>query len=95
MKSWFNTFSAPYKIASDNCPAFRDAFATQMKKMGVTHIPVSAYSPQSNSQAERAVKSLKWVLTRNPNLSPLQIDELIFSINAREQPDGVGSPHSL
>ena len=94
LKSWFNTFSAPYRISSDNGPAFRDSFASQMKKLGVTHIPVSAYSPQSNAQAERAVKSLKWVLNRNPNLSTLQIDELVFAINSREQPDGVGSPHS-
>ena len=93
LKEWFATFGAAYRVFSDNGPCYRDSFADAMKKLGVMHCPVSAYSPQSNAQAERAVKSLKDVLKRNPNMSDLQVKEMVFSINSRKQPEGVGSPH--
>ena len=63
-----------------------------MKKIGINHVPSSAYHPQSNSMAEREVRSLMDLLakTRGP-LTDLQLDELVFCINGHVQPGERGS----
>ena len=50
----------------------------------------SAYHPASNRCAERGIKTVKEQLKKHGIVSPLQLAEIIFSINTREQPGGVG-----
>ena len=59
VKNWANRFGFPYKIISDSGGGFRSTFIEQLRLLGVKHTHSSAYHPQSNSLAERAVQSLK------------------------------------
>ena len=50
------------------------------------------YNSQSNGLVERGVCSLKHILNRSVRLTELQLHEILFMINAREQP-GKGAHH--
>ena len=56
--------------------------------MGINLNHSSAYSPQSNSHAERFVRSCKEILQKNKHLSQLQLDEVMLCINSQVQPEG-------
>ena len=56
----FATFGLPEVVVSDNGPAFvSDEFANFLGRNGVAHHRVSPYHPESNGQAERAVRVVK------------------------------------
>ena len=59
VKNWATLFGYPYRIISDSGGAFRKTFKEKLKLLGVKHRHSSAYHPQSNSLAERAVGSVK------------------------------------
>ena len=63
-----------------------------MAKFGVKVIHSSSYNPQSNGLVERGVRSLKHLLKRSGPLNQLQLQELLYCVNAREQAQGAGSP---
>ena len=67
-------------------------FSEKCLKLGIRVDHSSAYHPSSLSAAERSVQSLKHLLKRSAHMSQLQINECIFAINSRVQPDGCGSP---
>ena len=66
VKNWSTLFGYPYRIISDSGGAFRKTFKEKLKLLGVKHRHSSAYHPQSNSLAERAVGSVKNSLKKSP-----------------------------
>ena len=54
----------------------------------------SAYNPSLNALVERSVRTLKDLLKKVGPLSQLQLREMIFCSNSREQEEGQGSPIS-
>ena len=60
--------------------------------MGIKVTHTSAYSPQSNSHAERFVRTLKNILKKcGSNISQLELDEYILACNAQVQRVGQAS----
>ena len=56
----FARFGIPIQLVSDNGPQLTSQeFEDFMKKLGIKHIRVAPYRPQSNGLAERMVKTLK------------------------------------
>ena len=56
--------------------------------MGIKVNRSSAYSPQSNSHAERLVRSCKNILQKHQKLSELQLDEMMLAVNPQVQTEG-------
>ena len=78
----------PYIAKSDTGPAFKESWANELKKRGVHVSHSSCYNPQSMGLVERSVRTLKEILNKEGNnLSQLQIAEMVFAINSREQQD--------
>ena len=65
VKHWASRNGLPYKIISDTGRGFRDNFIKQLQEMGVNQHPSSAYHSESNSLAERAIRSLRVVLKKD------------------------------
>ena len=57
-------FGFPQVVLSDNGPQFRSDFGRFCAEIGAHHITSSPYFPQSNSQAESAVKNAKYLLIK-------------------------------
>ena len=92
VKNWGNKFGYPYKIISDSGGGFRKTFIEQLRLLGVKHTHSSAYHPQSNSLAERAVQSLKSSLKKSPErVTKLYLDEIVFGINSTTSQEATGS----
>ncbi len=65
MKSIFATHGIPDVLMSDNGPQYSShEFAAFTKEYGFTHVTSSPRFPQSNGQAERAVRTLKGILAK-------------------------------
>ena len=79
------------ELRTDSGPAFRTSFGEGLKAMGINLNHSSAYSPQSNSHAERFVRSCKEILQKSNQLSQLQLDEYMLCINSQIQPEGQAS----
>ena len=92
LRQWGANWGLPYYVKSDFGPGFRQTFENDLSNMGVKVEHSSGYNPQSNGMVERAVRSLKELLKKSGPLSQLQIHELVYCINAREQAAGAGSP---
>ena len=75
----------------DSGPAFRERFCEELWKLGVKVRHSSAYSPQSNSHAERFVRTVKSILKKCGRVSQLELDEYIIACNAQVQPDNQAS----
>ena len=89
VKHWASRNGLPYKIISDTGGGFRDNFFKQLQEMGVSQHPSSAYHSESNSLAERAVRSLKDVLKKSSGrITDLHISEIVFAINAHVSAEG-------
>ena len=92
VKHWSTLFSFPYRIISDSGGVFRKTFKKKLRLLGVKHKHSSAYHPQSNSLAERAVGSLKNSLKKSPEkVSKLFLREIIFGINSTVSQEMTGS----
>ena len=79
-------------MISDSGGAFRKSFIEKLKKLNVKHKHSSAYHPQSNSLAERAVGSLKNSLKKSPErMSKLFLKEIVFEINSTVSQEMTGS----
>merc|ERR1712215_231886 len=66
IKNWGLLFGNPMRLISDEGGAFRNDFIRKLKHLNIRHKYSSAYHPQSNSLAERAVGSLKNTLKKSP-----------------------------
>ena len=83
MRVWIAQFGRPISLRVDSGPGFRDRFGEELKKLGVMVQHSSAYSPQSNSHAERFVRTVKGILKKCGHLSQLELDEYILAANAQ------------
>ena len=88
VRQWTALYGRCLEIRTDSGPAFRSGFAEGLKGMGIKLNHSSAYSPQSNSHAERFVRSCKNILQKNQRLNQLQLDEFMLSVNSQVQPEG-------
>ena len=82
LRSLFSVFGVPEELSSDGGPEFTSSVTKEfLTKWNVRHRISSAYHPQSNGQAEVAVKSAKRLLRSNtgPNGS-LNSDELVTAL---------------
>ena len=76
----------PYSAKSDSGPAFRQTWEEELAKKGVRVIHSSCYNPASMGLVERSVRTLKEILSKHGNnLSQLQLAEMVFAVNSREQ----------
>ena len=92
VKNWSTLFGFPYRVISDSGGAFRKTFIEKLKLLRVKHKHSSAYHPQSNSLAERAVGSLKNSLKKSPEkMSKLFLREIVFEINSTVSQEMTGS----
>ena len=91
VREWSSVFGRPYRIKCDSGPGFRETFQQEMKALGICVKHSSGYNPSSNGLVERSVRSLKEVLNKCGNVNALQLKELMFCVNAREQEGGKGS----
>ena len=82
IRQWVALYGRCLEVRTDSGPAFRSAFQEGLKTMGINLNHSSAYSPQSNSHAERFVRSCKDIMQKNEHLSQLQLDELMLCINS-------------
>jgi hypothetical protein len=65
----------PKTIISDGGKEFQFGFNTLMKDLGVEHLQTAAYNPQSNGQAEAAVKTILHGLQKTVGENPHSWDE--------------------
>ena len=69
MEKLFCQFGVPNSIVSDNGPQFcSENFIQLMKKWDVIHQTSSPRYPQSNGEAERAVRTVKELMKKNSNM---------------------------
>nr|XP_040579895.1 uncharacterized protein K02A2.6-like [Lepeophtheirus salmonis] len=77
---WFTRFGFPKSVHSDNGPQFANPqFESKLLEWVTSFSRSPPYHPQSNSQVERAVRIVKDLCWKTPNLS---LDELLFSYRA-------------
>ena len=79
-------------VISDRSPAFSNMFLEFLHSHHISHIYSSAYHAQSNSPAERGVRSIKDVLNKIPSFTDKTVRTVIFNVNQHVAPDGSGSP---
>ena len=92
IQNWSLLFGYPLLVISDSGGGFRKTFKEKFKNLNVRHKHSSAYHPQSNSLAERAVGSLKHSLKKSPkHISKLNLKEIIFKINSTVRQEMTGS----
>ena len=91
IREWASVFGVPYRAKCDNGPSYREEFAQECKSLGITVIHSSCYNSESQGLIERKVGVLKDILKKSGALSQLQLDELVFEINSREEPGNKGS----
>ena len=88
LRTWAAQFGLPYTAKSDSGPSFRLTWKEELGKLRERVIHSSAYNPSSMGLVERSVRTLKEILAKHGNnLSQLQLSELVFAINSRNQMD--------
>ena len=88
VRGWTALYGRPLEIRVDSGPAFRSSFTEGLAGMGIRVNHSSAYNPQSNSHAERLVRSCTNILQKHQKLSQLQIDEMMLALNSQVQNEG-------
>ena len=69
LEGLFCLLGVPNSIVSDNGPPFSsEAFRRFCEKMDIVHVTSSPRYPQSNGEAERAVQTVKGLMSKNVNL---------------------------
>ena len=92
VREWSSLWGKPFEIFSDSGPGFRQTFEEEALKLGISVKHSSGYNSSSQSQVERSIGQLKSLLKKCGNLNQLQIHEMTYTINCREQNNGMGSP---
>ena len=92
VREWSSFWCRPFQLVADGGPGFRTTFEEEAAKLGIQVKHSSGYNSSSQSSVERAVGQLKTILKKCGNLNQLQMHEMIYTINCREQNCGMGSP---
>ena len=74
-------YGIPREVRSDGGPAYGKEFTQFCRKNGVNHCLSSAYNPQSNGSAEKAVGQIKLLLEKigkKTLMNQDQLDMLVF-----------------
>ena len=88
IRQWVSLYGRCLEVRTDSGPGFRETFREGLKKMGINLNHSSCYSPQSNSHAERFVRSCNDMMQKNKHLTHLELDEYMLCINSQIQPEG-------
>ena len=92
IREWSSFWGRPFEILADSGQGFRNTFKEEASKLDITVRYSSGYNSSSQFNVERCVGQLKTMLKKCGPLSQLQIHELVYCINCREQGSGMGSP---
>ena len=92
VREWSACWGSLFEILADSRPGFRNTFEEEAAKLGITVRHSGGYKSSSQSTVECCVGQLKTMLKKCGPLSQLQIHELVYCINCREQGSGMGSP---
>ena len=69
LESLFCLLGVPHSIVSDNGPPFgSEEFRKFCERLDIVHVTSSPRYPQSNGEAERAVQTVKGLMSKNVNL---------------------------
>merc|ERR1711888_400202 len=92
VRNWGLLFGNPMRVISDDGGAFRNDFIEKLRRLNIRDKHSSAYHPESNSLAERAVGSLKNTLRKSPKvISTVALKEISFQINSNISQNMTGS----
>ena len=91
LHEYINTFDRPLTVITDGGPAFNFGFVEFLRSRHIHHCYTSAYRPQSNSPAERGVKSLKEVILKLGKVDVNILRELVFNVNNHAAQDHSGT----
>ena len=89
VREWSSSWGKPLEISANSGPGFRQTFEEEANKLGIIVKHSSGYNSSSQSHVERCVGQLKTLLKKCGPLSQLQIHEMTYTINCREQNSGV------
>ena len=90
-------YGHPLLLISDGGPQFgaaNKAITEWANKTGINHELSGAYSPQSNREAEAAVKHIKYAIQHSDG-TPSDIKTVCRNINWEQRVDKSGSPTEL
>ena len=88
---YVTSYDRPRLVVTDGGPCFQSQFLEYLNSHYMQHHYSSAYRAQSNSPAERGVRSLKDVLLKMASFTDKTLRTVIFNINNHVAPDGYGS----
>ena len=89
---YITLYDRPRLVISDAGPAFLTMFINFLSSHYINHRYSSYYRAQSNSPAERGVRSIKDVLKKIPSFNDKTVRTVVFNINQHISQDGSGSP---
>ena len=90
-KKYITLYDRPRLVITDCGPAFSTMFLDFLSSHYIDHKYSSYYRAQSNSPAERPVRSIKDVLRKIPSFNE-DSQNSCFGINQHVSQDGSGSP---
>merc|ERR1711954_333560 len=91
-EKYITFYDRPRLVISDCGPAFSTIFLDFLSSHYIHHRYSSYYRAQSNSPAERGVRSIKDVLRKIHSFNKKTVRTVVFNINQQVSPDGSGSP---
>ena len=94
-KKYIPSYDRPRLVIADCGPAFSTTFLDFLSSHYIDHRYSSYYRAQSNSPAERSVRSIKEVLQKIPNFTEKTLRTVVFGINQHASQDGSGSPSEI
>ena len=89
---YITSYNRPHLVVLDEGSAFSSIFLDFLHSHRISHRFSSACQAQSNSPAERGVRSIKDVLNKIPSFTDKTLRTVIFNVNQHVAPDGSGSP---
>ena len=91
-KKYITSYDRPRLVITDCGPAFSTTFLDFLSSHYINHRYSSYYRAQSNSPAERSVRSIKEVLRKIPSFTEKTLRTVVFGINQHASQDSSGSP---
>ena len=89
---YITSYDRPHLAISDGRPGFSTMLINFLNSHYINHRYSSAYRAQSNSPAERGVRSIKDVLKKISSFNDKTVRTVDFNMNQHVSPDGSGSP---